>query len=699
MLELAATLLELADARVSAAQVLDLAALEPVRRRFRLDDDDLATVRRWVAEGGVRWGLDADARAPWQLEGMVANTWQQGLDRLLVGVAMGGRDDDLLDGTLPLDGVDSTEIALAGRFTELVDRLAASLAELRGPAPLGTWTEALRLATARLGAVADAESWQVAQLRRELAEVEDDAGAAVGSLSLSLADVRSLLAVRMAGRPTRANFRSGSLTVSTLVPMRSVPHRVVCLLGLDDGAFPRRHRPDGDDLLALAPCVGERNPGSEDRQLLLDAVLAATEALVITYSGADERTNAPRPPAVPVGELLDALDATVRTADDRPAREHLVVHHPLQPFDPRVFRAGALDPAGSGAAPPFGFDRAALAGARALTGARQPAPPFLATPVGPPPPAEEVELTGLLSALADPVGCFLRERLRVSVRSTDDAPEDALPISLTGLQEWQVGDTLLTDRRAGRSEDDCRAAARGRGTLPPGALGEAVMTQVVSRVDAVLGRLRTVLPAAATGRGRAVEVLWPLPDGRVLTGSVPDVHDATAVLATYSKLGPKQRLTAWVHLLALTVAAGDRPWTTLAVGRGPGGASAVRLGPVDPAEAEATLLSLVAVRDAALAGPLPLPLETAERYAQARRSCPPAEAERAAAGCWTSTFGDRTKEPAVYVWGREAPIGVLLDDPPAAAELAHAREYDETTRFGTLARLLWAPLQAAEERL
>ena len=90
--------------------------------------------------------------------------------------------------------------------------------------------------------------------------------------------------------------------------MRSVPHRVVCLLGLDDGVFPRAGAIDGDDVLARRPFTGERDPRSEDRQLMLDAIIAATEHLVVTYTGANETTGQPRPPAVPLGELLDTLD-------------------------------------------------------------------------------------------------------------------------------------------------------------------------------------------------------------------------------------------------------------------------------------------------------------------------------------------------------------------------------------------------------
>ena len=99
--------------------------------------------------------------------------------------------------------------------------------------------------------------------------------------------------------------------------MRAVPHRVVCLLGVDDGTFPRRLSPDGDDIIETDPWVGDRDPRSEDRQLLLDAILAAEERLLVVYSGADPRSGAEIPPAVPIGELLDALDVTARTADGR----------------------------------------------------------------------------------------------------------------------------------------------------------------------------------------------------------------------------------------------------------------------------------------------------------------------------------------------------------------------------------------------
>ena len=204
------------------------------------------------------------------------------------------------------------------------------------------------------------------------------------AVALSCDDIRSLLAERLKGRPTRANFRTGHLTVCTLVPMRSIPHRVVCLLGLDDGSFPRHIERDGDDLTARDQRVGDRDARSEDRQLLLDALLAAQDHLVVTYAGRDERSNLRRPPAVPVGELLDVVEHTVRTPTGR-VRDAIVFEHPLQPFDKRNFER---DAAGAGPAvefrrtPPRRRPRRPGPASRGAALPRRPLEPAVSGPIG-----------------------------------------------------------------------------------------------------------------------------------------------------------------------------------------------------------------------------------------------------------------------------------------------------------------------------
>ncbi|HEU4676282.1 MAG TPA: exodeoxyribonuclease V subunit gamma, partial [Motilibacteraceae bacterium] len=555
LLALAATLLDLAGRRVTATEVLDLASSPPVRRRFGLDDDDLETLQGWAVRSGVHWGLDAGGREPWGLDRLAEGTWSAGLDRVLLGAAVDA-GPGLLGGALPLEDVESAELELAGRLAELVDRLRAVLASLAGPADVRRWVEALVDGVDLLGAVGPGEDWQRVGLVREL---DAAAGPGAGSSALSRADVAALLADRLAGRPTRVGFRSGGLTVCTLTPMRSVPHRVVILLGLDDAAFPRSPVPDGEDLLARRPCIGDQDARMEDRQLFLDALLAAGERLHVLYSGWDVRTGAPLSPAVPVGELLDALDLAAVTADGRPAREQVVVEHPLQPFDPSCFAA-----AGPASDAPFSFDAAAGAGARSSAGPRTDPPRPLDAVLAPAPEAD-VELGDLVAFLSHPVRAFLRQRLEVSEPWATEEPDPALPLELDGLARWAVADRVLGLVVAGATPADALAAERARGTLPPGPLADPVLAQASDVAAAVF---RAAAPFRS-GAPQRLEVDLTLQSGRRLVGSVGGLHGDTLVSLTASRLGPKHLLTAWVELLALTEADPDTRRRAVVVGRDP----------------------------------------------------------------------------------------------------------------------------------
>ncbi len=682
LLDVLGTLLDLADARLSASELLDLAESEPVRRRFRFDDDDLERLRALVSRAGVRWGLDRDHRAAYRLGGVAENTWERGLDRLLVGVAMSGDEQVWLDTALPLDEVDSRDADLVGRLAELVDRVGAVLERMRGEAPLGAWLDALTLAVDALTATPPAEIWQLTQTRAVLAEVRGAGAEASGEDGplLTLHDVRAVLADHLAGRPTRANFRTGTLTVATLLPMRSVPHRVVCLLGLDDQVFPRETTTDGDDVLSRHPCVGERDAAAEDRQLLLDAILAATERLVVVHSGADERTNAPRPPAVPVGELLDTLDATV-TIDGRPAHEHVVRHHSLQPSAPRNFstRAGR----------PFSFDAAQLAGARALVSGRARPPLFLDGPL-PARPQTEVDLADLVRFVEHPVRAFLRQRLSLVARGEEEEPDEALPVDPDGLARWAIGERLLTDRLSGHDVIACIEAERRRGTLPPGALGVRLVRSIGRQAEDLV---RAAAPLWAEP-ARDLTVTATLDDGTTIVGTVPGVRGTTLGSVSFARLAAKHRAAAWVQLLALAVAHPDQPWSATTIGKGGREEPVARtvIARIDPEHARAVLTDLVALRAEGLRSPLPLFPKVSERYVCDRPRKTTRQAFDAARRAWSADWGDGRDPAHVLVWGRDR----TLDDVAGAADGPGADAGGESTRFGELAVRLWRPLREAE---
>jgi exodeoxyribonuclease V gamma subunit len=713
LLAVAAHLLELAGSRVTASDVLDFASREPVARRFGLDtsQDALSRVERWLAGTGVRWGLDAAHRRPWKLDRVEAGTWRAGIDRLLLGVAM-AEDERLFGGSLPFGDLSSEDIDLAGRLAELVARLKVTLDELAGPQTAQCWARALAEGTARLAASAPDEAWQDEQVHRAFEDLTGDpsgpgrgtAGgtAAAGGpveVELDLSEARALLADRLRGRPTRANFRTGDVTICTLVPMRSVPHRVVCLLGLDDGLFPRPADQDGDDLLLADPQVGDRDVPSEDRQLLLDALLAATEHLVITFEGRDQHLNQRRPPSVPVAELLDVVDKTVRLEGPaRAPREVVVVNHPLQAFNPANFAPGRLHRKDS-----WRFDAANLGGARAMSGPRYARRDFLAERL-PPPGGASIQLSSLVRFLEHPVKAFLRERLSFYAGDIPEEPSDALAVEMNPLERWALGDRLLEARLGGADLDRAVMAERGRGLLPPGPLGDAALAEVMAVVEALVAEVR----ALPCGQADAVpvDVNLSLPGGRSLVGAVPGVRGSTVLRCTYSKLGPKHRLRAWALFLALSAAHPEMAPSAVTIGQAAGSSprkpriSVSTLSPLGEdeevlrLEAMKWLAVLVDLYERGMREPLPIYCATSAAWALAlRRDENPSEAAR---GEWASSFdefpGEGSEPEHLAVLGAVVPFEQLLDDPPADDETGSGWPATETSRFGRLALRLWGPL-------
>jgi exodeoxyribonuclease V gamma subunit len=688
-------LLEFGTARYTLSEVLSFAEHPAVARRFGFSSDDTELLRDWMTEAGVRWGLHEQHRAGWHLQAIAEGTWRRGLDRVLMGAAVEpgpGADVALVAGVLPVDDVDSASIDVLGRFAELVDRLDATNTDLTGTHPPAEWADVLQRATLALAAPEPNAPWQATQLQDVLQGVlaEDIVDISAGTM-LSLAELRTVVRDALAERPMRSGFRTGALTVCELVPMRSVPQRVIVLLGLDDGAFPRQSVRDGDDLLARDPWIGDRDPRSEDRQLLLDAICAAGEQLVVIYTGHDPRTGAVVPPAVPLGELLDAVDRIVVGSDGCSGRDAVTVHHPLQPFDARNFISRAL-----GTDRPFSFDPHSYHGAVAAAGQRRDPSPLLSGSL----PAVEladVALEDLAALLVHPAEGFLRQRLGLSAMERSDDLNDALPLDLDPLERWQVGDRVLRERLAGLQASEVALAESASGVLPPGPLGLRALAEIGPRVDAVVGAANSLLAHEPESYDIGVD----LSDGTQLTGTINGVRGTCLVRVEYSSLAAQHRLAAWVRLLTLAAGHPDQQWQAVTLGRGMGrdASRCVRstLGPVDPATAATLLRLYVALYRDGLRAPLPAPIRTAAAYAARRGAgARPSAAGAEAARCWNDTWnapGEQSEDAHVLIYGGRASFDELRHEQAHPDDFFNGWPADEEgDRFAVLSRRLWDPL-------
>ncbi|MET1079433.1 MAG: exodeoxyribonuclease V subunit gamma [Pseudomonas sp.] len=465
-------LLALPDSRFTGEEVLGWLEQPAIARQAGIEAEDLPLLRDWLRSAGVRWGRDAGHRQQLGLPHDGAFTWRQGLDRLLLGFAvppqLAGAAAPLLGDSWPLDALEGARGQLLGRLAAFVQRLADFAEALRRPRPLADWASSLQQLIDSLFDEREAGDslLLLSQACAALAQQALDAGI---TRPLELALVRQQLTGALERGSGVSGFLTGAVTFCTMVPMRSLPFRLVCLLGLDDGALPRRTPAAGFDLIARRPRRGDRARRLDDRYLLLETLLSARDALYLSYVGRDPRNNAVLPPSVLISELLETLDLTAVAVDGAAVSAGLLVAHPLQPFAPGNF---AGDRHSGFAAPWF---RAAQRLAEPAQAELQPFASRLAAPEGD---WLCLEPSQLIQCFKHPARFLLEQRLGLRLAAAEEALAGDEPFALEWTTQHGLRQLALQAIENGWSEAQERQVAAASGWLPVGELGQAYWGQL-----------------------------------------------------------------------------------------------------------------------------------------------------------------------------------------------------------------------------
>jgi exodeoxyribonuclease V gamma subunit len=481
-----AHLLALPESRFAVSDVLDLLDVPALRRRFNLAEDGLPTLRRWIEGAGIRWGLDGAQKRSLDLPALEQNSWRFGLRRMLLGYAAG--DGEALDGIAPYGEVGGLDAALLGPLSALLERLEAAWHLLGNPATPTVWAERLH------GLLNDffdnGESEDATRLNRLHDALDtwlEACDEAAFEQPIPLAVVREYWLQAIDESRLSQRFMGGAVSFGTLMPMRAIPFRVVCLLGMNDGDYPRRQTPLDFDLMAQS---GQNRPGDrsrreDDRYLFLEAMLSARDALHVSWVGRSARDNSALPPSVLVGQLRDYLAAGWHRANDAgdaaDAGERLLqtltCEYPLQPFSRRYFEDGHD-------AHVFTYTHEwrqahRTAGAAAPSGELDPWVPETA-----------LSLIQLQRFLARPVAYFFNQRLKVHFADADEDTLDDEPFALDGLQRYAAMRDVLHATLGDDSGHPLemivakavqRLAEEGR--LPPGGFGAALQEEITGQVQ------------------------------------------------------------------------------------------------------------------------------------------------------------------------------------------------------------------------
>lgn len=630
-------LLELHGSRHTAPALFDLLSSSPVSRRFRLGDYELDTVRRWIEETRIRWGMDERSRGRLGLPPFRENSWRAGLERLLLGYAMPD-EGRLFDGVLPFEVAgDAETLGKLADFIDAVDQLSKRFSR---PRPLGEWREHF-LWMLELFIEADADS------ERELAHVKAEIDRLTSLAEHSRFDGEVSAQVMLAWMRGRLEqfemglgFMTGGITFCAMLPMRSIPFRVVAMIGMNDGKFPRQQRPPGFDLLAREPRKGDRSVRGDDRYLFLESVLSARDVLYLSYVGQSVRDNTPLPPSVLVSELLDAVERGFEFPDGEDAASRLVVRHRLQGFSPVYFTADSK--LFSYSADNF----RALAGRDSVTER-----PFIEEPLDDLADEERtVTLEDLARFFANPAAYFLERRLGLKPSVAHQPLEEREPFEAAGLERYAMRQDLL---EVLLEHGDGRAMLplfRSRGLLPPATHGELLFRKLLAEVEEFAAKVREL-----KGGGAFSQLDIDLDIGGFrLTGKLDNLMPSGQLLYRCARMRAQDRLRSWLlHLAHHAVEEGEsRDTLIVTLDR------SIRYRPVEGATER--LEALLDLYREGLAEPLHFFPRASLAWAE-KLDKPEEERRKAALGEWLDGFSGREGEgndPAIRrCFGEEPPFG------------------------------------------
>ncbi len=502
-------LLRLTRSRYHLSEVFDLFSQDVVCRRFSVTESGLAVLREWLRKAAVNWGLDGDFRQENIGVDFTEHSFAWGLNRLLAGYGLAGNglnnsgvgSDPEVEvwasgsgglaagpGFSPLPGIEGSEALILGSFCAFIRALGKTRQRLLKTLPAAQWRMELESLIDDFILPASAGDGDLLLLRQAINNLGHQLDTVAGSAAdeskifcLSTETIIAALEKSLGEILDGAGFFAGGINFSSILPLRALPAKMICLLGLNDGDFPRNQRPPAYDLISLVPRAGDRTARDEDRYLFLETLLAARNTLVLSYIGRDPKDNHLRPPSLLISELLDYVEdhfVVPLKAGAKSLRDLLLYDHPPQPFSPRYFQV--VGDNGNEEKRFFSYDSIAAAIAAGLSRQHTQKPDFLGPPLDIILP-ERIELLDLLRFYTSPARYFLKERLRVAPEILEiDHLDDSEPFALNALDSYQLYDEMI----------DCLLAT------PFGARSDPAFMEKVERRLAGAGKL----PLRASGR-------------------------------------------------------------------------------------------------------------------------------------------------------------------------------------------------------
>jgi len=517
--------LNLFNGRFGWSELLDLLRQPVVFPQFQLCLADLDSLQQWVTRAGIRWGLSGRQRSEAGLACFEETSWRAGLDRLLMGYAIDV--DEYIDGVLPFADIEGRgALALGGlcRFIELVEGTHDDFLRNRS---LDDWSKLLHKIVEQL--FGDENEQELVELRAFIAELSESISP-FHSAEVEYKVIRAWFTQSAKERRSSTGFLRGQLTFCSMLPMRSIPFQVVCLIGLCDGVFPKNDSHDTFDLMATDFRPGDRSPRGDDRYQFLEALLAARSHLYLSYIGQSIRTNEPIPPSVVVTEFLEVLDNGYGVQD-------IVVRHPLHSFSRKYFRV-------ENDAHLFSYNDSACTTAKILQQGPRPAVPWWQGQLDGI--RETIAFADLLRFYVNPQKYFVGDCLGIRLGGGEELPEDREIFAVTGLGKYYVEEEMVRAALSGKTADLLKKMQTA-GLWPLGTSGQLAFAEKQSEVARFVDRVNE----QQMGK-KCVDMPFDVNAGNYrLLGTLTNLYENGAMLLRFGTLRGRDLLAGWIRHLVL----------------------------------------------------------------------------------------------------------------------------------------------------
>lgn len=632
-------ILALKDSRLEQSCVLDLLLSESIAEKFDISFDEIGRIEKMATDAKILWGKDAGHREDLGLPPFEENTWHFGLQRLFMGMAMPENQDMPVNDILPCQSFEGLELITLGKFSAFCDALFSTLANFSGNKTIEKWCDEFKKTTNLLMDRNYKNKEDLGFLIQTIDQLKEDSQRAGFSDLISFDVIHSHIGKKLDQNISQGNFLAGNITFCNIMPMRSIPFKIVVLMGMDEKSFPRQAFNPGFDLIKKYPMQGDKSERDEDRYLFLETLLSARSKFIITYTGMSIQDNSIIPCAGVVSELEDAMAESFVFPEEYRFR----LFHPLHPFNMDYFNqadktgpifsfssdncsiAKTLLPeisghdSGNQAARSFVKQYSDLAGESpgAISGASSDDLPGRSgslsqdesEPIG-------ITLDEMIRFFKSPVQGFMKSGLNIKMQDIEEQALDREAFSIAGLEQYSMGSLLIEKKSISSNDMDLYPVFKSMGSLPFGEKGKLEYEKIMKTADPVIDAVRAI-----ADKKQLPPVLEKITmDNLTVSGNFSDIREDGVYFLTYGKLNGARLLSAWISHVFYNIAAPlDYPRKTILTGRDPQGKKPVITCSFNPLKKNAELYfkTLTQIYEKGIIKPFYFFSETSWQFAQA----------------------------------------------------------------------------------